>query len=220
VPAHRPPVEPESEPNPPERTEPPRPRDFGIELDFGLNARLGESGSYAREQAYGAAYGVGTWVLLAERVELGFELTHAELGRVSNERGPNLIWAEYGVTTLWLGGRFEPWRGRELVTFVALRVGLGAQTVSARGTRERGSTLAPADEFACSETDGPGFALGGGAGAAWLLGPRVQLVARVDASAHRLESEWLGRCAIGIGSATSVGFGLGFAYGFEVAPTS
>jgi hypothetical protein len=59
------------------------------------------------------------------------------------------------------------------------------------------------------------MALGGGGGAAWLLGPRVQLIGRVDASAHRMQGDWLGGCAAGIGSVTSVSVGLGLAYGFE-----
>ena len=219
-PAHVPPAEAESEERKPVATPAPRARDFGLELDVGLNTRLGRNGSYSDEEAYGGSYGFGAWVALAEHIELGLELTRTDLGRMSNENAPNLVWAEYTVTTLWFGGRFEPWRSKDVATFVALRLGLGAQSVDARGTRADGPALAPADAYACSETDGPGVALGGGGGAAWLLGPRVQLIARVDASAHRLENDRLGRCAIGIGSVTSVSVGLGVAYGFETAPSS
>jgi hypothetical protein len=192
----------------------PRARDSGLELDIGLNTRLGRNGSYSHEQAYGGNYGFGAWVGLVPHVELGIELTRTELGHVSSERGRNLVWAEYDVTTLWVGGRFEPWRSKDVATFVALRLGLGAQSVDARGTREQPQTLAPASAYACSETEGPGVALGGGGGAALLLGPRVQLLARLDASAHRLENGWLGGCAVGIGSVTSVSVGLGLSYGF------
>jgi hypothetical protein len=155
------------------------------------------------------------WIGLVDRVELGFELTRTELGRVSNDVTPNLLWAEYGVTSLWGGGRFEPWRSADLATFVALRLGLAAQDVDARGIRQSGSGLGPADGFACSETGKPAIALGAGAGGMLLLGPHLQLIARIDATAHRLESDRLGSCAVGIGSATSVGLGLGLAYGFE-----
>jgi hypothetical protein len=219
-PAHVPPAPAETEQRKAVITRAPRARDFGLELDVGLNTRLGRNGSYSHEENYGGNYGFGAWVALADHVELGLEVTHTELGRVSNERSPNLVWAEYGVTTLWFGGRFEPWRSNDVATFVALRLGLGAQSVDARGTRAEGSLLAPAESYACSETKGPGVALGGGGGAAWLLGPRVQLIARLDASAHRLDSDWLGRCAVGIGSVTSVSVGLGLAYGFESGPAS
>jgi hypothetical protein len=219
-PAHARPADPESELESPERRRRPVRRDVGIELDIGVNARLGDNGSYTDEQAYGANYGVGAWLAVVEQVELGLELTRTQLGRVSSDDSPNLLWAEYAVSTLWAGGRFEPWRSAEVATFVALRLGVAAQDVDARGIRAADSALAPGTTYACSEFDGPGLALGGGAGAALLLGRHVQLVARIDASAHRLEGDFLGSCAVGMGTITSVGFGLGLAYGFETGPAS
>jgi hypothetical protein len=213
-------VPPETEPDATAARPRAQPRVFGLELDAGVNARLGESGSYSAEQVYGASYGLGAWFSLVPQVELGLELTRVSLGRVSNEYGPELSWAEYAVTTLWAGGRFEPWRSSDVAIFVALRAGLGAQDVDARGLRQAGAGLAPAETYACSELGAPRFALGGGAGAALLLGPNVQLVGRFDAMAHRLEANALGSCAAGIGTTTSVGFGLGLAYGFGTGPAS
>lgn len=215
APAHVPPAPAESDARRAVLTPPARPRDFGLELDLALNTRLGRSGTYAHEEAFGAHYGVGAWLGLGHHTELGLELTRTELGRVSNESGRDLVWAEYAVTSLWLGGRFEPFRSKDIATFVALRLGLGMQSLDARGARAGGPLLAPAETYACSETDGPGIALGGGGGAAWLLGPRVQLIGRLDANAHRMQGDWLGSCAPGIGSVTSVSVGLGIAYGFE-----
>ena len=211
---HAPPAPPEREPRPLPASPPIR-RDLGVELDLSLNARLGEQGSYSDDHGYGASYGAGVWLRAAEQVELGLELTHTELGRVANERSPNLIWAEYGATSLWFGGRFEPWRSNDVALFVALRAGYGLQGVSARGVLQQPGGLAPAGSFSCSETGGGGFALGGGAGSAMFLGRHLQLVGRLDATAHRLTSDRLGSCAPGIGSVTSVGLGLGLAYGFE-----
>jgi hypothetical protein len=219
-PAHARPADPESELESPEHRRRPVRRDIGIELDIGVNARLGDNGSYTDEQVYGASYGLGAWLTVVEQVELGLELTRTQLGRVANDFSPNLLWAEYAVTTLWAGGRFEPWRSSDVATFVALRLGVAAQDVDARGIRAADSALAPGTTYACSELDGPGLALGGGAGVALLLGRHVQLVARLDASAHRLEGDFLGACAVGIGTITSVGFGLGLAYGFETGPAS
>jgi hypothetical protein len=211
---HAPAVPPEREQSPAPASHP-RERDFGLELDLAFNARLGEQGSYSEDRGYGALYGAGAWLRAVEHVELGLELTRTELGKVENERSPNLIWAEYGVTSLWFGGRFEPWRSNDVALFVALRVGYGLQDVSARGVLQEPGGLAPAGSFSCSETGGGGVALGGGAGAALFLGPRIQLVGRLDATAHRLTSDRLGSCAPGIGSVTSLGLGLGLAYGFE-----
>lgn len=216
-PAHAPPVPPEREP-PPEPGSRPRPRDLGVEVDLALNARLGEQGAYDDDEGLGALYGAGVWLRAVEHVELGLELTHTGLGRVQSERSPNLVWAEYGVTSLWLGGRFEPFRSNDVALFIALRLGYGMQDVSARGVLQEPGGLAPAGSFTCSETGGGGVALGGGAGAALLLGPHVQLVGRLDATAHRLTSDRLGSCAPGIGSVTSLGVGLGLAYGFSLGP--
>ncbi len=215
-PAHAPPVPPEREAERAPAAAPAE-RDFGLELDLSLNARLGEQGSYSEDRGYGALYGVGAWLRAAASVELGLELTRTELGEVENARSPNLIWAEYGVTSLWFGGRFEPWRSNDLGLFVALRVGYGLQDVSARGVQQEPGGLAPAGSFSCSQTGGGGIAFGGGAGAALFLGPHVQLVGRLDATAHRLTSDRLGSCAPGIGSVTSLGVGLGLAYGFETS---
>ena len=212
--SHVPPAPPEKEPEP-AAAPPAHERDLGLELDLALNARLGEQGSYAEDRGYGALYGAGVWLRTATSVELGLELTRTELGSVENESSPNLIWAEYGVTSVWFGGRFEPWRSNDVALFVALRVGYGRQDVSARGVLQEAGSLAPAGSFSCSEAGGGGVAFGGGAGAALFLGPRIQLVGRLDATAHRLTSARLGSCAPGIGSVTSLGLGLGLAYGFE-----
>lgn len=215
-PGHRPPPTPERDlPEPPAAAGAPH-HELAVELDLALNTRLGTTGSYTDEQRLGAAYGVGAWLSLAGPVALGLELTRTELGRGSSDEPPDLVDVDYAATTLWASGRFEPWRAADVVPFVALRAGAALQHVDARGLRQAQNVLSPARTYGCSETEGPGLALGAGVGAALRLGRHVRLVARGDANAQRLEGGWLGDCAAGLGSIVSVAVGLGLAYGFEI----
>jgi hypothetical protein len=188
--------------------------DFSVELDAGLNVRLGEAPGFREEESFGGAYGAALWFNLADEAALGLELQHADLGRGADQRGPNLINVEFSATTAWLSGRFIPLRSGSFEPFVALRAGLAVQHVDADGVRQRSASLEPAVGFTCTELDGPSLAFGGGVGARFAVGPRVSVVTRLDGSAHRLSSERLGDCAAGVGSSTSIGAGIGLAYEF------
>jgi hypothetical protein len=209
------------EPEPPQdggvARAPARPKgrgDFSLELDVGLNVRLGEASSFQEEESVGGAYAAAFWLNLVEEAALGLELQHSQLGRGEDQRGPNLVNVEFSATTAWLSGRFVPLRSGSFEGFVALRAGLALQHVDADGVRQRGAPLEPAVGFTCNELDGPSIAFGGGLGARFGVGPGFSLVTRIDGNAHRLSSERIGDCAAGVGSSTSVGAGIGLAYEF------
>lgn len=194
--------------------------DVGLELDFGINARLGNAAGFEREETLGALYGGAVWLSLARDVTLGLELQHAELGRGSAQSGPNLVDVEFEATTAWLSGRFAPFTSPQVEGFVALRAGIAMQHVDARGVRQSRSSLEPASPFSCRELDGPAIAFGGGLGARFGVGPGFSFVARVDGTAHNLSSEPVGACAPGAGATTSASVGLGLAYTFGAGPST
>lgn len=193
---------------------PSREHDFFVELDLALNTRLGSAAGFREQERIGAAFGGGFWLLALDQLALGLEISHAELGRGSDQEDQELVSVEYSATTAWLGGRFTPWKLGELEPFIALRAGLALQHVDAEGLRQVGSDLSPPRGFACTDVDGPSLAVGAGLGASLGLGPRVRLIGRFDASAQQLTGDLVGGCAVGVGSAASLAFGLGLSYGF------
>lgn len=193
---------------------PSREHDFFVELDLALNTRLGSAAGFREQERIGAAFGGGFWLRALDRLVLGFEISHAELGRGSDQKDQELVSVEYSASTAWLGGRFTPWKLGELHPFIALRAGLALQHVDAEGLRQVGADLSPPRGFACTDIDGPRLAVGGGLGASLGLGPSVRLIGRFDASAHQLTGGLVGGCAVGVGSAASIAFGLGLTYGF------
>jgi hypothetical protein len=192
----------------------PERRFFLLELALGVNTRLGDAEGFQHEERHGVLYAAGLWLNPFQRAALGLELEHVGLGRATNQSGANLLTADYSATTAWLGARLVPLRTREVDAFVALRGGLALQHVSAAGVRQLGSAFEPAVAFSCSETASPAVALGAGIGASWGLGPRVRLLGRFDATAQRLSDARLGDCAVGMGSVTSLAFGMALAYSF------
>lgn len=190
-------------------------REFAFELGAGVNARLGEAAGYSTDRPWGVLYGAGLWWNVAAATALGLELTHVELGYGSASNGANLVNADYSVSSAWLGGRFTPWHTDTLRLFVALRLGLSLEHVTAYGVRQPSSPFATPSTFDCSGTHGPAFGLGGGAGLAIRLNTRLDLVSRFDAHGEQLTSDTVGSCAAGPGSATSLSLGLGLAYGFD-----
>lgn len=192
----------------------PERRLFLFELALGMNTRLGDAEAFERQERHGAVYAAGLWLNLFERAALGLELEQVGLGQATDQSGANLLSVDYSATTAWLGARFVPLRTREVDAFVALRAGVALQHLSAAGVRQLGSGFEPATSFSCRETASPAAALGAGIGASWGLGPRVRLLGRFDATARRLSDDVLGDCAVGIGSATSLAFGLALAYNF------
>jgi hypothetical protein len=180
-----------------------------------VNARLGQAAGYSDDHPWGATYGAGIWLNLAKATALGLELVHAELGSGRSANGANLVSADYSVTGAWLGGRFTPWQTDAVRLFVALRVGLSFEHVSANGLRQSASPFQSPSVFDCSGSHGPAFGLAGGAGLAFRLNSRLDLVSRLDAHGEQLTADTVGGCAAGLGSATSLSLGLGFAYGFD-----
>jgi len=192
---------------------------FTLEGRGGFVARLSESaGAFDQEQVFGGAFGIGGWIEPSEEFAFGVELDHTGLGNARDLSGLNSLDAEYSVTSAWLGTRVFPIRKKSADVFVALRVGLGWQSLSATGTRDRLPTTAPAEVFSCSEAEGPGFSLGGGIGLNLRVSRRVSFVPRIDFSGQQLSGEVLGSCAVGIGSVTAAALTLGVGYDFELEP--
>jgi hypothetical protein len=176
---------------------------------------LGQAAGYSSDQPWGAVYGAGLWLNVASAVALGLELVHAELGHGSAASGPNLVNADYSLNGAWLGGRFTPWHSDALRFFLALRLGLSFEHVAAYGVRGTGSPFESPVVFDCSGDHGPAFGIAAGAGLAFRLNSRLDLLSRLDAHAEQLSSDSVGGCAAGLGSATSLALGLGVAYGFD-----
>ena len=147
---------------------------------------------------------------------LGFGVTRADLGSVSALSGANQIDTEYGATALHLGARAFPWRGTSSELFVGLRVGLAWQDLDAVGIRTTQPNVAPPSVFSCSGVDGPGLALGAGAGFAERIAGRAWFLAHVDANGYRLSGDVVDNCTVGIGSVTSASLGVGLLYAFDL----
>jgi hypothetical protein len=192
-----------------------------FEARAGLSARLGGSAAtFDEEELFATAYGLGAWLEPSQELAFGLELEHAGLGNARDLSGLSSVDVEYSVTSAWLATRVFPTRKQRVDAFVALRLGLGWQSVSATGTREQFPTTAPARVFSCSEREGPGLSLGGGAGLNLRVSRRVSLVPRVDFVGQRLTGEALGSCALGVGSVTAAAATLGLGYAFDVEPES
>jgi hypothetical protein len=180
-----------------------------------MNGRLGRAAGYSQDRGLGVVYGAGLWLSVARATALGLELVRADLGAGSAASGQSRLNAEYSLTGAWLGARFAPWQAEQFRLFVALRLGLALEHVTAYGVRQPGSPFETATAFECSGTHGPAFGIGGGAGVIFRVTSRLDLVTRFDAHGEQLTSDTVGRCAAGVGSATSLSLGLGLAYGFD-----
>jgi len=99
--------------------------------------------------------------------------------------------------------------------YVGLQLGVGFQNVSSAGTRVT-EPLRPGSPYSCSATDSPGFQIGGGVGARFMISPRWGIGARVNATGRRLTSDVIDACAQGIGTATTITAGLSLGYDFTV----
>lgn len=191
-----------------------------LEARFGFNTRLNDSfNAAAHEQLLDSTWALSGFLAWSADYALGLELEHAGLGRVRGLSGESSIDGEYSATGGWLGARVFPWRSERWEVFVNLRIGLVFQHVNALGTRQMSPVITvPPSSFACTETDGPGFGIGGGIGAALRLSRHVSVRSRFDATGERLSGDALGTCAEGIGSIATLSGTLGLAYEFETAP--
>ncbi len=190
---------------------------LGIEGLVGLAARIGSiNDGFGDEEHFDTALQLSGWLSLSSEWALGLELEHSGLGRATATEGLNSVSVEYDVTYLWLGARVFPWRSDMAEVFLNMRVGLGWESLDANGTRDQLPTTAAPQIYSCSATDGPGLGFGAGLGGAYHFGPKLSVVGRVDGMGRRQTSEFIDDCAIGSGAVTSVNFGAGLMYVFDL----
>jgi hypothetical protein len=199
----------------------PGPRDIAVQLGAGVNGRFGRASGYAEDSGIGPSYALGAWFAASSAIALGLELSYTRLGHGSAESGVNIVNTEFSSSAAWLAGRFFPYRTPDLSIYLGLRVGLALEHVTATGLAQNGeSPLVRAAVIDCSGTRGPALGLGGGIGGVLALSSHLDLVSELGVRAEQLSADRVGGCANGVGSTTSLGFGLGIAYGFDVATGS
>jgi hypothetical protein len=187
-----------------------------------LEGRLGfswrpPSDGFDDETALGSTLGLSLYLDLVHEFALGLEVDRTSLGSGKAMSGLDSANVDFAVTSAMLGLRAYPFRSQLIDVYVGLQVGLGFQNISATGTLSNGS-LEPAVPYKCTASDGPGFELGGGAGARLMLTPRWGVAARIDAIARRLDGEVVDSCALGIGTTTSIAGSLNVGYDFDLSP--
>ncbi len=176
----------------------------------------GDSTEFDSRNIFGIRYGVAAWYAPEDLYSVGLAFETAGLGGGQRAEGLDSIDIEYGVSTVWAGARAYPFRRGPLALFVLLRVGASFQRLDANGIRATSNITVPAETFQCSAGQGPGFALGGSVGVDVTLNEQIAFLGQVDAAAHRLSSDVIDGCARGVGSVSSLGFGLGLAYRFGI----
>jgi hypothetical protein len=189
---------------------------LGVEALFRGGSRIGASSIAAQtDEKAGIGFDLGAEFRIARAYSLGFGLTRMSLGSIAATSGASSVNADYATTALELGARFFPfrWPGAELS--LGLHVGLAWQHVDANGLRPS-VNLEPPTVFECSESSGPGFALGANIGAALRLARAFWLVGNVSGDGYELTSETINDCVNGLGSITTVSVGLGVMYAFDL----
>lgn len=188
-----------------------------IEARLGLLVRPESSAGFTDETHLGADLGLSAYLDLSREFAAGLELERASLGRGSAVSGVETVSTDFSVTSGMLGVRAYPKRTKMLDIYVGLQVGLGIQGISSAGTRSAGPLLA-ATPYSCSAHDAPGFQIGGGVGARFMLSPRWGLGARVNGTGRRLSGDVIDDCGQGIGTATTVTASIGIGYDFDLDP--
>jgi hypothetical protein len=191
----------------------------GPELFAGANARLNDNEGFRDQDHAGISFGLGGWFAPNRTFSLGLVYQRTSLGTAVTDPGENSLSARYDLNTVWLGGRAYPWRADLFGIFILLELGASWQEVGASGTRPTASFTVPAQAFACSAVDSPGFALGGGAGIDVDIERQLAFIAQADISGHRLSSDPVDGCAPGAGAATNLGARIGFLYRFDLDPS-
>jgi hypothetical protein len=198
---------------------------LGLELDGGVNARLGSTDSgLDDDETVGLSYGLGLWFAPSRLLSIGVSYERIGLG---SERTPasvdSSLRIDRDLDSLWLTGRAYPVRSDELGVFLALQIGMGWQHMNAHGTVPSGQpSVTPAGLYSCNAGAGPDMALGGGLGLDVDIERNLGFITEVGVTGHRLTSDTVEQCAPGPGSTTSFGAGVGFQYRFDLdpAPTS
>jgi hypothetical protein len=200
--------------------DPPPETTLGFELAGGLQTRLGdgEDYGYASRAPGGVVFGPGIWLSPARLWSVGLLYRRAGLGTDRSGPGETSLTVHRQQDTLWGAGRAYPWRTDSMGIYVLLELGMSWQHANADGSRVTTEFLRPAETYACSASDGPGFALGGGLGFDVDLEKNLSFVTQLEATAHRHTSEPIDGCAPGSGSVTTIGASIGFAYKLDLAP--
>jgi|SoiMethySBSTD1v2_1073268.scaffolds.fasta_scaffold02624_19 hypothetical protein len=199
---------------------PPPESSIGPEVFAGTNVRLNDIEGYRDAESAALAFGLGGWFAPNRSYSLGLSYRRTSLGTAMTAPGERSLSARYDLNTVWFGGRAFPWRNDQLGFFILLELGASWQNVSASGTRPSASFTVPAEGFACSATDRPGFALGGGAGLDVDIERQLAFIVEADISGHRLSSDPIDDCAPGAGAATNLGARIGFLYRFDLDPAA
>jgi Outer membrane protein beta-barrel domain len=192
-------------------------RALTLEARLGLLLRPESSEGFDDETHLGADVEVSGYVDLSRELAAGLELSRASLGRGAAVSGQDTVSTDFSVTSAMLGVRAYPKRSDMVDLYVGLQLGVGLQHVSSAGTRVT-APLRPGAPFSCSAYDSPGFQIGGGVGARFMLSPRWGIGARLNATGRRLTSDVVGDCAQGLGSATTITASLGLGYDFDLDP--
>ena len=189
---------------------------LAVEGLFRGGSRVG-SASVASDtdEKAGIGFDLGAWFRIARAFSLGLELRRTDLGNLSFTSGQSTVNAGYASTALELGARVYPFRWNSAELYLGIHTGLAWQDVDANGLRPS-VNLEPATVFECSDSTGPGFALGAELGAEVRLARAFWLVGNVAGDGYQLTSEKIGDCVNGIGSVTSISVGVGLLYAFDL----
>jgi hypothetical protein len=189
---------------------------LAIEAVARVGGRLGPAAYEARsEERVGLGYKAGGWFTLTPQYVIGFGIARQDLGQLVVSDGASTASAGYASTALELGARAFPFRRSGFDLFVGLHVGLGWQDVEASGlTAPVG--FEPGHVFSCSDLSGPAFGLGAEVGAGVELTRALWLTGNFDASGYRHSADTVGNCVGGIGSVTTLAFGAGLLYAFDL----
>ncbi|HTQ06349.1 MAG TPA: hypothetical protein VMI54_20955 [Polyangiaceae bacterium] len=189
---------------------------LGVDVMARGGSRVGAPSFAAdTQEKAGLGFALGAAFRLVPAFSFGFGLDRMSLGSASATSGQSTVNAHYAMTELELGARAYPLRWDEAELFVGLHVGLAWQDVDASGLRQS-ANLDPAQVFRCSDTAGPGFALGAELGGALRLARSFWFVGNVAADGYQLSSDPIGTCAVGIGSITALSVGAGLLYAFDL----
>jgi hypothetical protein len=205
-----------------EKEAPPPESTISFELDGGIHRRMGDSADYGFEsrEAAGLTFGPSIWLSPARLWAVGLAYRRIGLGRDASGPGDNSLTVRRRLDAIWLGGRAFPWRSETVGFFILLELGMSWQHADADGTRLTQEFVRPAESYACSASDGPGFALGGGVGLDVDIGDNLSFIMQTDLTAHRHTSDTIDSCTPGSGSVTNVGANIGFAYKLDLDPNA
>ena len=167
------------------------------------------------EEKAGIGFDLGAWFRIARAFSLGLELRRTGLGNLSFTSGQSTVNASYASTALEIGARVYPFRWESVDLYLGIHTGLAWQDVDANGLKPS-VNLEPATVFECSDSAGPGFALGAELGAELRLARAFWLVGNVAGDGYQHTSEKIGNCVSGIGSVTTVSVGVGVLYAFDL----